>query len=79
VLILLILWVVAGPHGLWKLHRLGMEKKALYMQNIRLMEQNTQLESAIKALKTDPKFQEQMVRQKLGWVRDGELIYRFSD
>ncbi len=76
---LLSAWVVASPFGLWKLHRLKTERKSLYMQNIRLSEDNTRLEKQINSLKTDSAFQEHVVRKRLGWVKDGEMLYRFLD
>ncbi len=75
---LLIIWV-AGPFGLWKLHMLKTDRKALYMANMRFDEENARLRKEIKALMTDPSCQEQVVRKKLGWVKDGELLYRFVD
>ncbi len=75
---LLGLWL-AGPFGYWKLHMLKAERKNLYMSNMRLAEENTQLRTQIRALSSDPSYQEQIVRKELGWVKDGELLYRFMD
>ncbi len=76
---LLAVWVVAGPFGLYKLHRLKGERRALYQKGIQLSEMNAMLEREIRALKQDEAVQEAEVRKRLGWVRDGELLYRFMD
>ncbi len=38
---------------------------------------NTELRNKLVAIKTDKAFQEKLVRARLGWIRDGEIIYKF--
>ena len=74
---LILFWDVVGPFGLWKLHRMKHERKRLYLANIELAKVNASLEQQIKRLKDDSKYQEYVIRRKLGWVRDNEVLYRF--
>jgi len=74
---LVLLWDVAGPLGLWKIHRMKKEHKLLYLSNLELTKKNTALEEQIKRLKNDPEYQEHIVRRELGWVRDNEILYKF--
>ncbi len=77
ILVLLLLWDVAGPFGLWKLHRMKDEHRQLYLSDLELAKENAALEQKIKRLKGDRKYQEQVVRRELGWVRDNEILYKF--
>ncbi len=74
---LILLWDVAGPIGMWKLHRMKKEHERLYLSNLELAKKNTALEEQIKRLKDDPGYQEYVVRRELGWVRDNEILYKF--
>lgn len=78
-LVLLLLWDVAGPFGLWKLHRMKNERRQIYLSDLELAKKNTALEYEIKRLKGDRKYQEQVVRRELGWVRNNEILYKFLD
>ncbi len=73
----LILWDIAGPLGLWARNRLLKERQALYAANMQIAMRNTRLEEEIKRLKTDHQFQARMVRSRLGWVRDNEILFKF--
>jgi cell division protein FtsB len=74
---LILLWDVAGPFGLWKLHRMKREHERLYLSNLELAKKNTALGEQIKRLKDDPGYQKYTVRRELGWVRDNEILYKF--
>ncbi len=78
-LIVLLFWDIAGPFGLWKLYRMRCEHRQIYVSNQKLAKKNANLEEEIKRLKGDHKYQEQVVRQELGWVRDNEVLYKFLD
>jgi len=41
-------------------------------------ERNTQLKREIELLKKDPEYVEKVIRDKLGYAREGETIYRFE-
>ncbi len=71
------LWTVAGPFGMWKLHKLKQHRKLLYAKVIDLSKNNTRLKKQIEAFGSDRKLQEKMVREKLGWIRKDELLYKF--
>ncbi len=74
---LLLLWTLAGPFGLWKLYKMKQYRRTLYAKVIDASKENTMLKQQIQAFKSDKKFQEEMVRKKLGWVRRDEIVYKF--
>lgn len=45
----------------------------------RLQEGNKNLREEVKLLKTDPDYIEAYAREKLGLVKEGEIIYRFEE
>ncbi len=45
----------------------------------RLKEENKNIREEVKSLKTDPDYIEAYAREKLGLVKEGEIIYRFQD
>ena len=45
----------------------------------RLQEGNKSLREEVKSLKTDPDYIEAYAREKLGLVKEGEIIYRFEE
>ncbi len=73
----LLLWDVAGPFGLWTRSRLLKQREELYTANMQLAMHNARLEKEIKRLQTDRQYQARMVRKRLGWVRDNEILFRF--
>lgn len=76
-IILLAIWTVAGPYGFWKLHKMKQYRQELYTVVIAASKENTLIRNQIKAFHSNRKFQEEMVRKKLGWIRRNELLYRF--
>ncbi len=78
-LFLLFLWDVAGPYGIWKLHRMKEHRKVLYAQVIEADKENAALKKKIEDFKKDRHLQEQVVRQKLGWIKKNELLYKFVE
>lgn len=73
----MMLWDVAGPYGIWKLHRLKVRRQELYQKNVELVKLNTKLRNNLARLEHDRQYQEEVVRKELGWVRDGEILYQF--
>jgi len=74
---LLFLSTILGRHGLlhlWKLHR---EQRTLESEAFALLRGNEELRNRIARLQTDKEFFEKVVREKLGLVKEGELVYRF--
>lgn len=78
-IVLLAIWGVAGPYGLAKLFRMKQRAGELSQQNIAAIKRNTEKRAALYALRNDPKVQEEFIRQKLGWIRPGEIIYEFVE
>jgi len=77
VISVLLLWDIAGPFGLWTRSRMLKEREEIYTENMQLALHNAQVEEDIKRLQGDRQYQAMMVRKKLGWVRDNEIIFRF--
>ncbi len=55
-------------------HKQDLEQNLLLLQN-----QKEQLRDEIRLLQKDRDYWEQLARKELGMVREGELIYQFSD
>ncbi len=55
------------------------ERKILYAKVIQADKENAILHKKIEDFRKDKRFQEQVVRQELGWVKKNELLYRFVD
>ena len=75
--ILIFLWDIAGPYGLWKRHHLINERDALFAENIKLDKKNQELKDTISMLKSNREFQEKWIRKNLGWVKNNELLFVF--
>ncbi|MGH7964554.1 MAG: FtsB family cell division protein [Candidatus Binatia bacterium] len=74
---LLFLSTILGRHGLLHLWKLHQEQRALEAEAFTLLRGNEELRSRIARLQTDGEFFEKVVRERLGLVREGELVYRF--
>ncbi len=75
----LIVWDVAGPYGLWARYRLIRQYRRLYAANQEAARRNARFASNIERFRSDPEYQERMVRARLGWIKDGEILFRFVD
>lgn len=62
-------------------HNEGMRKENLNLENQinRQEEVGRQLDSTIRALKSDPKAIERVAREKLGYIKPGETMIRFEE
>lgn len=50
------------------------------LQNNRLLRAEVnELGRQIEALRSDPRFLEKAAREELGWIQDGERVYRLSE
>lgn len=76
-LFLLAIWSVVGPFGIWKLERTKMMRDQLKIENEDKAKTNTQMEQDINKLKSDQNYQKQIIRKDLGYVKDGEIVYKF--
>lgn len=72
--VLLIIW---SPNGLLHLRQLDLEHQELIQKNRILEQENHQLYEEISRLQNDPHAIENLARQELGLVKEGELIFQF--
>ena len=72
--VLLIIW---SPNGLLHLRQLHLEHQELLQKNHILEKENHQLYEEISRLRNDPAAIEDLARQELGLVKEGELIFQF--
>lgn len=68
---------VWGPGGYLEYRELKREYGALQQEIADLDAKNAQLSRDIRLLQTDNKYVEKMVRQKLRYLRDNEIVYLF--
>jgi cell division protein FtsB len=67
-------WAPMGPTDLLLLRR---HRANLTAQRDRLAADNGRLEGEIVRLKSDDSYLQSLIRQQLGYIRTGELVYRF--
>ena len=72
-----VLAVVFLP-GLSRLHKLRRENMQLQKRIHLLEEHNSVLEEEIERLQEDPEYVEKKAREKLGIIKEGEVIYKPS-
>jgi cell division protein FtsB len=65
------------PSSLWDLLLLRHHSQLLASECERLRQENTALRAQIARLNSDDTYLQQLIRQELGYVRPGELVYRF--
>lgn len=68
---------VVSKRGLLEAHRSRVELARLELDVEKWRDRNTHLETRIKALREDPAAIEAIARERLGWVRPGEVTYLF--
>lgn len=68
---------IGGPSGPRDLLVLRQHASALEEQRDKLRLDNTAIREHIARLTSDDNYLEQLIRQDLGYVRSGELVYRF--
>lgn len=80
ILIISILWfqyrIWYGDNGKQKLEQMQIKIAQQKNQNKLLVEQNLQLKTEIKRLRTQPKVLEEKAREQLGLIKDDEIFYR---
>ena len=77
--VILLYAIVFSSHGLAGYKNQNEQVKELEDKILKLKQDNQKLFEMIQALKTDPKAQEKLVRQELGWVRENEVILEFPE
>jgi cell division protein FtsB len=70
---------IFDQRGLLHLWQLRQEQRALEARTFALLRENEELRTRMARLETDARFFEKVVREELGFVRKGELVYRFRD
>jgi cell division protein FtsB len=77
-LVLFVFGAVFGDRGLVDLQRLRAEQKQLERIAFQQQQTNAQLREHLHRLRTDDRYLERWARERLGWVKPGEIIYRFD-
>ena len=68
---------IFGSGGLVQLWRMHAERSALGDEALRLLAKNDDLRRSILHLRHSDRSLERLARERLGLVRDGEIVYRF--
>ncbi len=79
IVLILLIWVTAGPFGLFRLYRLKEEQSELKLKKEEINKRIISLKDEIESLTTNRELQEKLVKSELGWVRDNELLYIFRE
>lgn len=77
-LVLFIVAAVFGDHGLIHLLRMRGEQQELEHLAFGLQQRNEQLRQQIRRLQSDNPYIEKLARERLGLVKDDEVIYRVT-
>ncbi len=72
-------FALLGERGVLRALQSYHHKQDLEQTLLLLQEQKEQLREEIRLLQKDRDYWEQLARKELGMVREGELIYQFSD
>lgn len=67
------------PDGLRKHLRLAGEAKRLTAENKDLAQENARLRREVRALDGDPTALERAAREELGYVKPGEIVFKFAE
>lgn len=68
-----------GQNGWLSLRDLKQQLVQLQEDKVKLDARNLRLSHEIRLLKTDKEFQKKMIRLRLRYIRDNELVYIFDD
>lgn len=79
VLGLLAVFAIFGSRGWRHLQRLQLKQERMEALAVRLEQQNARLREHLRRVETDDGYLERMVRERLGWVRSGEMVYRVEE
>ena len=71
--------MVWSPYGLLVYHQLRREHLQLEAQVRELDKQNLALSHEIRLLRSDDSYLEKMIRRRLHYVKDSEILYVFHD
>jgi cell division protein FtsB len=68
---------IAGARDLLRLHALEADEAEVSRRIAGLLRENERLRTRLHRLRTDDRYLERLVREQLGFVRPGEIVYRF--
>jgi len=69
---------VSGSGGVWQLRRLQAQQGAAEAEAFALAQRNGRLRDHLQRLEHDDAYLEKVVRERLGWIAPGELVYRLD-
>jgi len=75
----LLLMIIFGNNGFLDLKRLKKERVTLAEQSCEIESQNLKSYRKVERLKNDPVFIENIARQELGMIGEGEVILKFKN
>jgi cell division protein FtsB len=78
-LILFVLGAIYGSRGVVDLQRLRAEQSRYEQLAFQQQQINEGLREHIERMKSDDRYLARWAREHLGWVKPGEIIYRFDD
>lgn len=68
-----------GEGGVSRHERLGAELRQVNTLNAQLAADNRRLAAEVKALNTDPRYVEHVIREELGWVAPDDVVLIFPE
>ncbi|MFQ5588558.1 MAG: septum formation initiator family protein [Nitrospiria bacterium] len=71
--------LVFGERGLFNADKVEQAHARIQAEIQALQDENTRLSMRIEALQSDPDTIEQLARERLGLVKEGELVYEFVE
>lgn len=77
-LALLLIADVFGTHGVLAMRRSQKQAADIQKKIEQMNQQNQQLESRVKALKSDPEAVERIAREEMGLAKPGEYIFKVA-
>lgn len=77
--LLLIYSILFSANGLPGYSKQNDQVRELEEKILKLKQENQKLFEMIQAFKKDPKLQEKLVRQELGWVKENEVVLEFPE
>jgi cell division protein FtsB len=71
--------VIASEHGLIKISATKMEIERLEQETLQLASEKKSLDETVKLYQNNPFLLEKALRDQMGLVRDGEVVYRYDE
>ncbi len=77
--VILIYAILFSSHGIQGYRRQNEQVRELEEKILKLKTENQKLFELIQSIKGDPKAQEKLVREELGWVREDEIVLEIPE